>query len=94
MGEESRTVEMGEVEVLPPTFSSFSSKNSGSEWVSSPGALAVIRVALQAYLLCFCASNFSSWAWFSSRYAVSSCKVTPRGTLQVYVRPCKQSREW
>jgi hypothetical protein len=58
-------VENGEVE-LPPPSSSYSSssslsppKDSGTEGVSSPSALATAQAALQAHLLCLRVHSYS-----------------------------------
>jgi hypothetical protein len=72
--------------------SSFSSMDLVSEGASSL-ALSPPSGWLSKHVpFVFYARDCSLWAWFASHLVASSCKVTPRYTLQAYVRSCNQTR--
>jgi hypothetical protein len=94
-GEVVRGAENGEMKLFhpPPRPPSppLSPEDSDSKGLSSPDALAAARPTLLSHRhrLCLCACHLLLSAWFAPYLAISSGKVTPRGSLCTHPRPYK-----
>jgi hypothetical protein len=87
MGEESRAVQIGEVDLLPLVFFLLARGFRFGGGTPHPPHPRCHPGGTPGLLLYFLAHNFSLWARLSSRFVVSSGNVTSHDALQAYPRP-------